>query len=138
MRVSEVCIVILACHVSSENLCHLHGTTTPFSIVCHAYFARTATVRADYCAFFQPISTTVLGGGWTSVKNHFFKMKGMANYGKHKSCIPHPYIFVQLLQDSEAWFVNPPQLHLVHLPLQQSQQTFPHCCGHVGSLVSLC
>ena len=55
-------IVILACHVSSENLCHLHGTT-PFSIVCHAYFARTATVRADYCAFFQPISTTVFGGG---------------------------------------------------------------------------
>ena len=55
-------IVILACHVSSENLCHLHGTTTAFSIVCHAYFARTATVNADYCAFFQPISTTVLGG----------------------------------------------------------------------------
>ena len=78
-------IVILACHVSSENLCHPHGTTTPFSIVCHAYFARTATVRADYCAFFQPISTTVLGGGGispsdntakigeTSVKNHFLK-----------------------------------------------------------------
>ena len=43
--------------------------------------------------------------GETSGKNHFFKMKrdiGMAKY-ENNGNIPHPVIFVELLQDSEAW-----------------------------------
>ena len=51
-------IVILAYHISCENLCPLHGTT-----MRDANFVRTATARTDYRAFFESISTTVFSGG---------------------------------------------------------------------------
>ena len=44
--------------------------------------------------------------GKTSIKNQMKGDIGMANYEKQveqeAAYIPHPYIFVQLLQDSEA------------------------------------
>ena len=43
-------IVILACHVSSENLFRLHGTTT-------------TTMHDTNHTFFEPISTTVFSKG---------------------------------------------------------------------------
>ena len=46
-------IVILASHVSSENLCCLHGTTMSDTNF-HAYLANTATERTVYRSYFDP------------------------------------------------------------------------------------
>ena len=99
-------IVILALHVSRENRYSLHDTTMNDAI----FYSAKSILSA------QHISTTVFSGGLPPViiaieqpKQSFLHNEEGYRDGKlwktreTNGCISHPCIFVELLQDSEAW-----------------------------------